>query len=199
MSIPAEKDAAPASLRGGIGRFAPLIIFLAIAGVFFLMLTSGRNAQDIPSALAGKIVPAFSLPPVDGLSRNGAPVPGLSDADLKRRKVTVLNVFASWCGPCRYEHPQIVALAADPRVIVTGINHKDRPEDAKRFLALLGNPYTAVGKDFDRRVSIDFGVTMVPETFIIAGDGRVVFKKIGPISPEDIKSEIEPAIQQALK
>jgi cytochrome c biogenesis protein CcmG, thiol:disulfide interchange protein DsbE len=193
-------DSAPVGKTGGgFGRFVPIALFVVLAAVFYLMLTNGKNAHDLPTALAGKQAPAFALPPVDGLSKDGAPVPGFTNADLKTGKVTIVNVFGSWCGPCRDEHPQIMTLAADPRVTIKGINQKDRPADAARYLGQLGNPYSAIGADSSGRVSIDWGVYGVPETFIVKGDGTVTFKKVGPISVEDIEAVIKPEIEKALK
>jgi cytochrome c biogenesis protein CcmG, thiol:disulfide interchange protein DsbE len=185
--------------RAGLMRFAPIAIFGAIAAVFFIMLTSGRDAQELPSALKGRPAPIFTLPPVEGLTLEGRPVPGFSTADLKKGKVTVVNVFASWCGPCRDEHPQIKALAADRRIAVIGINQKDEPANAIRFLETFGNPYAAVGADSNGRASIDWGVYGVPETFIVRGDGTIAFKKVGPILPEELETLIKPEIEKALK
>ncbi len=185
--------------RGGMLRFLPLAVFIAMAGVFSVMLMSGRNAQDVPTALAGKPAPAFDLPPVENLKTNGAPVPGLATADLKTGKVTVVNVFASWCGPCREEHPQILALSKDARISIVGINQKDKPADAVQFLTALGNPYAAVGADSNGRVSIDWGVYGVPETFILRADGTVAFKKVGPISADDLEKVVKPEIEKALR
>jgi cytochrome c biogenesis protein CcmG, thiol:disulfide interchange protein DsbE len=199
MTETALPEPKPAPSSGGWGRFVPVALFAAMALVFFLMLMSGRNAQDIPSALVGRPVPQFALPPLDGLRKDGGAVSGFSDADLKKGQLTIVNVFASWCGPCRVEHPFIMELAADPRVRVVGINQRDKPEDAKRFLADLGNPYSAIGVDANGRVSIDWGVYGVPETFVVKGDGTIAFKKVGPISAESLKDEILPAIKKALE
>jgi cytochrome c biogenesis protein CcmG, thiol:disulfide interchange protein DsbE len=193
----AGEESPPSS--GGWGRFVPVALFAVMAIVFFLMLISGRNAQDVPSALVGRPAPQFALPALEGLNKDGGPVPGLGTADLKKGQITVVNVFASWCGPCRVEHPFIMELAADPRVRVVGINQRDKPDDAKRFLADLGNPYSAIGVDSNGRASIDWGVYGVPETFIVKGDGMIAFKKVGPISAESLQSEILPAIKKALE
>ena len=111
-------------------------------------------------------------------------MPGLSDADLKGR-VTVVNVWASWCGPCRQEHPLLVELAKDPSIRVVGINQRDDPDNARRFLGALGNPYAAVGTDPKGRASIDWGVYGVPETFIVGPDGTIRHKHIGPLTRGD--------------
>jgi cytochrome c biogenesis protein CcmG, thiol:disulfide interchange protein DsbE len=191
----ASPSAAPA---GNPWRFAPIAVFLGLATVFLILLMSDRNPQDLPSALTGRPAPDFAMPALQGLDRNGAEVPGLSSVDL-RGKVSVVNVFASWCGPCRDEHPQIMALSADPRIQVLGINQKDQPADALKFLGRYGNPYARVGVDRNGRVSIDWGVFGVPETFIVRADGVVAYKKVGPISPEELDAVIRPEIEKALK
>jgi cytochrome c biogenesis protein CcmG, thiol:disulfide interchange protein DsbE len=178
-------------------RFVPLGIFVAIALVFLSMLLADRNPATVPSALIGMPVPTTSLQPLSGLESNGEAVPGFTDADLKRGGVTVVNVFASWCGPCRDEHPQILALSERDDVRVFGINQRDKVDDARRFLGALGNPYDAVGVDADARASIDWGVYGVPETFIVRGDGKIAYKKIGPITAQSLRDEIIPAIAQA--
>lgn len=199
MSVePAKTEPAAQPKQGaGLMRFLPIGIFAAIVVIFFIMLTSGRNAQDLPSVMTGRPAPEFTLPAVEGLAKNGAPVPGFATSDLKSGKVTIVNVFASWCGPCRDEHPQIMALSELPDVTVMGINQKDKPEDAIRFLRNLGNPYARVGADVNGRVSIDWGVYGVPETFILRGDGTIAFKKVGPISPEELETLIKPEIAKA--
>lgn len=169
-------------------RFAvaiPLLVFVAIA--VFLAIGLTRNPREIPSPLIGRPVPAFSLPPVLGRTL------GLSDKDLKG-EVSVVNVFASWCVPCRQEHPLIQRLAKD--VPVHGLNYKDRPEDAARWLEELGDPYTRTGADLDGRVAIDWGVYGVPETFVIDRDGRVAYKQIGPIMPRILDEKLLPLIRR---
>ncbi|WP_445501245.1 DsbE family thiol:disulfide interchange protein [Microvirga sp. G4-2] len=163
----------------------PVVVFVILAGLFFVQLTSGRNPADLPSALLNKPVPTFSLAPLEGLMADGKPVPGFSNEDLKGR-VTIVNVWASWCAPCRQEHPLLVELAKDPSVRLVGINQKDNPDNARRFLGALGNPYAAVGVDPNGRASIDWGVYGVPETFIVGPDGMIRHKHIGPLTPENI-------------
>nr|WP_255726740.1 DsbE family thiol:disulfide interchange protein [Microvirga sp. ACRRW] len=163
----------------------PVIVFVVLAVLFFVQLTSGRNPADLPSALLNKPVPVFSLAPLEGLTADGKPVPGFSNEDLKGR-VTIVNVWASWCAPCRQEHPLLVDLAKDPSVRLVGINQKDNPDNARRFLGALGNPYAAVGVDPKGRASIDWGVYGVPETFIVGPDGTIRHKHIGPLTPENL-------------
>jgi cytochrome c biogenesis protein CcmG/thiol:disulfide interchange protein DsbE len=162
----------------------PGAIFLALAGLFAVQLFSGRNPAELPSVLINKPVPAFSLAPLEGLVADGKPVPGFSSDDLKGG-ITVVNVWASWCGPCRQEHPLLVDLAKDPSIRVVGINQRDNPDNARRFLGSLGNPYSAVGVDPNGRASIDWGVYGVPETFIVGPDGTIRHKHIGPLTPEN--------------
>lgn len=189
------EPSAPPRRRSGLFLALPLIVFVALAGVLLLRLFGGDPSR-IPSALIGKEVPAFSLPPVAGLVRDGAPVPGLSSADLKGR-VTVVNVWASWCGPCRIEHPLLMELARDPAVRLVGINYKDDPENARRFLGGLGNPYAAVGSDREGRAAIDWGVYGVPETFVVGPDGKIALKHVGPLSEDAVEKTLKPAIATA--
>ena len=113
-------------------------------------------------------------------------MPGLSDADLKAGQVTVVNIWASWCAPCRVEHPTLMDLSKDPSIRVVGVNYKDNPENARRFLGQLGNPYAAVGADTAGRAAIDWGVYGVPETFIVGADGTIRHKHIGPLTPQGL-------------
>lgn len=190
-----ETPAAPASRKLIVAL--PLILFVALAAVFFMRLGAG-DPSKLPSAMLGKEVPEFVLPPVEGLlGTDGKPAAGLASADLKGR-VTVVNVWASWCVPCRTEHPQLGELAKDSRIRLVGINYKDEPENARRFLGALGNPYAAVGADPKGRAAIDWGVYGVPETFIIGKDGRIAYKHVGPIYPEHLTGKFGEQINQAL-
>jgi cytochrome c biogenesis protein CcmG/thiol:disulfide interchange protein DsbE len=175
----------------------PLAVFLALAAVFLVRLYGGGDISNVPSALVGKPAPEFSLPPLEGLAANGVPVPGLARADLDGH-VTLVNVFASWCAPCRAEHPLLTELAKDERIRVVAINYKDQPENARRFLGRLGNPFAAIGVDTAGRAAIDWGVYGVPETFIVGKDGTIMLKHIGPLTPAAIRDRINPAIESAL-
>ena len=177
---------------------APLGLFAVIAAVFALALTSG-DPSKLPSALIGKPVPPFELPPIEGLLGESAAVPGLSSKDLGSGEVTVLNVFASWCGPCHEEHPVLMELVRSGAVKLVGLNYKDGAADARRFLGKLGNPYGRIGSDSDGRVALDFGVYGVPETFVIDGKGRITFKHVGPLTAETVRDRLLPAIAMARK
>jgi cytochrome c biogenesis protein CcmG/thiol:disulfide interchange protein DsbE len=175
----------------------PVLVFSAVAALFGVALRKGDPSR-IPSALIGRPAPAMSLPPVEGLAgSDGRPVPGFNTADLGRGKPTVVNFWASWCAPCVEEHPHLVALAKRTGVALLGINHKDDPPNARRFLARYGNPFSAVGADANGRAAIEWGVYGMPETFIVDGAGRVVFKHVGPISAEVLQSRVLPALEQA--
>ncbi len=176
----------------------PLILFAALAALFYGRLFSGDPSR-LPSALIGREAPPLDLPALAGLEAGGQPVPGLTSAELKGR-VTVLNVFASWCVPCRDEHPVLVELAklsGDFRLV--GLNYKDDAENARRFLGRFGNPYAAVGVDATGRTAIDWGVYGVPETFVIGKDGRIAYKYIGPLDAEGAASRLLPEVQKAMQ
>ena len=197
-----ETDSAPSAAPAGSGRmravvFIPLALFLALAGVFLFELWKGGDTSDVPSALIGSPVPEFELPPLENLAANGAPVPGLARADLLGQ-VTLVNIWASWCVPCRAEHPVLTELARDSRFRVVGINYKDSPENARRFLGQLGNPFAAIGADLTGRSAIDWGVYGVPETFLIGADGTILYKVIGPLSPVIVATRLMPEIEKAL-
>ncbi|MEZ5877353.1 MAG: DsbE family thiol:disulfide interchange protein, partial [Tepidamorphaceae bacterium] len=134
----------------------PLVIFLSLAGLFYYRLGAG-DPSKVPSALLGKEAPEFSLAALEGLEGGSGPIPGFSRADLNGA-VSVVNVWASWCVPCREEHPFIEKLSEDTRFKVYGLNYKDKAENARRFLGRYGNPYDAVGVDEKGRVGIDWGV-----------------------------------------
>lgn len=170
--------------------FVPLVVFALLAGLFLLRLFAG-DASRLPSALIGKPVPTFALEPVSGLDR-----PGLKAADLATGQVTLVNVFASWCVPCRQEQSALVLLSQSGQRIV-GIAYKDKPENTRRFLGEDGNPYQAVGADISGRTGIDFGVYGVPETYVVKGDGTIAYKVVGPLTEDNIKSELMPAIARA--
>ncbi len=170
----------------------PLVLFMLLAGVFLLQLVSGRDAATVPSALIGAPAPETPLPPLEGVA-----LPGL-EAGMFEGQVTVVNVWASWCAPCREEHPHLMALGDDPRVTVAGINYKDRPENARRFLGELGNPFDRIGVDGSGRAAIDWGVYGVPETFVVGRDGRIAYKHVGPFSAASFRDRLMPAIEAAL-
>lgn len=176
--------------------FIPLLVFLALAALFVLRLGSGDPSR-IPSALIGHPAPQTNLPPLPGLERDGKPVPGLDSADFNGQ-VTVLNVWASWCVPCRDEAPLLTALATDRRIRLVGINYKDQPDNARRFLGRYGNPFLANGTDGNGRAAIEWGVYGVPETFVVGRDGRIAYKLIGPITPDNLEQNLKPAIERAL-
>src|SRR4051812_10378479 len=165
--------------RRGWLALLPLAAFAALALVFWKGLSG--DPSELPSALIGKTVPDFNLDPVPGLTKDGAAVPGLSAADLKSGKVVLVNVWASWCGPCRVEHPLLMSLATRSDVVLVGIDYKDNPANAVRFLGALGQPYARAGADLTGRVAVDWGVYGVPETFIIDGSGVIRFKWVGPL------------------
>src|SRR4051794_14178353 len=160
----------------------PVIVFTGMAALFLIRLYAG-DPQRVPSALIGRPAPAFALAPLPGLARDGAAVPGLSSDDLTGG-VTIVNVWASWCAPCRQERPLLMELAKDPATRVVGIAYKDDPENARRFLGALGNPFAAGGVDASGRAAIDWGVYGVPETFVVRPDGVIRHKHIGPLTPE---------------
>jgi cytochrome c biogenesis protein CcmG/thiol:disulfide interchange protein DsbE len=176
--------------------FIPLLVFLALAALFVLRLGSGDPSR-IPSALIGHPAPQTNLPPLPGLERDGKPVPGLDSADFNGQ-VTVLNVWASWCVPCRDEAPLLTALATDRRIRLVGVNYKDQPDNARRFLGRYGNPFLANGTDGNGRAAIEWGVYGVPETFVVGRDGRIAYKLIGPITPDNLEQNLKPAIEKAL-
>lgn len=183
--------------RGGrLLLLLPLVVFLALAALFLFRLGAG-DPNRLPSALIGRVAPKTDLPPIDGLTRDGNSVPGLTNA-LFTDKVTVVNVWASWCVPCHDEAPLLMQLAEDKRIRILGINYKDQPDNARRFVGRYGNPFAAVGADQNGRVSIDWGVYGVPETFLIGRDGKIAYKLVGPISPENLVSTLKPQIEKAL-
>jgi cytochrome c biogenesis protein CcmG/thiol:disulfide interchange protein DsbE len=188
MSV--HPDSAPKPRR--IFVLLPLLLFLGLATVFFAQLISGRDISAVPSALIGRPAPQTSLPPLEGTG-----LPGLESSDFAG-KVTLVNVWASWCAPCRQEHPLLYELSQDKRFSIAGLNYKDRPENARRFLGELGNPYKAIGVDDAGRAAINWGVYGVPETFLVGKDGKIAYKHVGPLSAESIAGEVMPQIEKAL-
>ena len=181
-------DIAAPPARRSLLLILPVLVFAVLAGVMFLRLRSGVDPSALPSAMIGKPAPSFDLPAVPGLAKDGAPVPGLSSADLKGG-VTVLNVFASWCAPCQVEHPMLMRLAREPGIRLVGIDYKEpNPAAGQKFLARHGVPFSAVGADAEGRAAIDFGVYGVPETFIIGPDGVIRDKIVGILTPENFSS-----------
>ncbi len=174
----------------------PLIIFLGLVLLFLIRLFAGDPSR-IPSALIGHPAPQTDLPPVTGLDRNGEAVPGLDPANFKGA-VTIVNVWASWCVPCHDEAPLLMRLAGDSRVRVVGINYKDQPENARRFLGRYGNPFVAAGADRSGRAAIEWGVYGVPETFIVGRNARIAYKLVGPITPDNLNVVLKPEIEKAL-
>jgi cytochrome c biogenesis protein CcmG, thiol:disulfide interchange protein DsbE len=173
----------------------PLIAFLALAALFMLRLGAGDPAR-IPSALIGQPVPQTVLPPLDGLKRDGQPVPGLLP-EIFKGEVSLLNIWASWCVPCRDELPLLMQLAGDQRLRVVGMTYKDHPDNARRFLDRFGNPFVVNGVDNNGRAAIEWGVYGVPETFVVGRDGRIAYKLIGPITPTNLEIGVKPAIEKA--
>jgi len=182
-----------------LGRIAvalPLLAMICLAALFWFRLGAGDPSQ-LPSALIGRPVPATDLPPIPGLTRDSQPMPGLNAADFAG-KVTLVNVWASWCVPCHDEAPLLMKLAEDTRFRIAGINYKDQPDNARRFLGRYGNPFAASGADPNGRTAIEWGVYGVPETFVVGRDAKIAFKLVGPITPENLERTLKPAIEKAL-
>ncbi|MFO1032639.1 MAG: DsbE family thiol:disulfide interchange protein [Hyphomicrobiales bacterium] len=176
--------------RRHIWTLIPVAIFILLAALFFKGLFG--NPSELPSVLIGKGVPAFNLPAIANGDR-----PGLADTDLKKGGVSIVNIWASWCAPCRQEHPVLLELAKRTDITLVGINNKDEAENARHFLGAMGNPFAAIGADTDGRVTIDFGGYGVPETFIIDGTGHIRFKHVGPIAPNELTGSFAAEIEKA--
>ena len=174
----------------------PLIVFIALAALFFYRLGTG-DPSHIPSALIGRPVPATDLPALPGLERDGKAVPGLSSTTFQGA-VTLVNVWASWCVPCHDEVPFLEQLSQDKRIQLVGINYKDAPDNARRFLNRYGNPFVATGQDEAGRVSIDWGVYGEPETFLVGRDGKIAYKLVGPITADNLARTLKPEIEKAV-
>lgn len=168
----------------------PVAAIAIMGAIFFALLERDRDPGAVPSPFIGKPVPAFALPSLDGGGQ-------ITEANLKGA-VTVFNVFASWCLPCRVEHPILMRLAREGKVRLVGLNYKDKPEDAKRWLAELGNPFSLIASDAQGRAAIDYGVYGVPETFIVDHRGIIRYKHVGPIHANEFPDKIEPVIARLL-
>ena len=175
----------------------PLLAFAVLAGLFWFRLGSG-DPSKIPSALIGLPAPQTVLPALEGLTANGAPVPGLDPAAFKGR-VSIVNVWASWCVPCHDEAPLLTELGKDKRLQLVGINYKDAADNARRFLGRYGNPFAIVGVDGNGRGAIEWGVYGVPETFVVGRDGAIAYKMVGPVTQENLQSVLKVEIDKALK
>lgn len=178
-------DAGQAAMRAA--RYWPLAIFLALGALLAVGLT--LNPRELPSALIDRPVPKFELPAVKGRTQ------GLAGSDL-RGEVSVVNVFASWCKECRDEHPLWMELAARRAFAIHGLNYRDRPDDAARWLDALGDPYARTGADLDGRIGIEWGVYGVPETFVVDKRGIVRHKIIGPITPRIVEQRLLPLVRR---
>ncbi|MCZ7446827.1 DsbE family thiol:disulfide interchange protein [Agrobacterium rhizogenes] len=193
----ADHDTKPKTT--GRARYAlallPLLLFGGFAFIAGKMLydqdVNGLDISAIPSALIGTKAPALSLPPLEGSN-----LPALTDAAIKG-KLTLINVFASWCIPCRQEHPLLQELSKDSRITVVGINYKDKSDNALRFLGELGNPFAAIGIDPNGKAAIDWGVYGIPESYLVGADGTILYKKVGPFDARSIERDLLPAIAAA--
>jgi cytochrome c biogenesis protein CcmG/thiol:disulfide interchange protein DsbE len=174
----------------------PLAIFAVLATIFAFALRTG-DPSKLPSALIGKTVPAIELQGLEGLTDAGRSIGGFAGTDLAKGEVSVVNFWASWCVPCVQEHPVLVALQERAGVRVFGVNYKDQAAAARRFLGRYGNPYFAVGMDGNGRAAIEWGVYGMPETFVVNGRGEIVYKHVGPITPEALEAKIIPVIRTA--
>ena len=173
------------------GALVPAAVFLVMAGLFLVAVFRGDPSR-VPSALIGRNVPEFSLPPIPDVDR-----PGLATSDFGGGQPVIVNVWASWCVPCRDEYPVLSALKRMTKAPIYGLNYKDSAEGARGFLEELGNPFTRIGADTKGRVSIDWGVYGVPETYIVDGKGHIAYKHVGPLTPEVVDSEILPLLRTA--
>jgi len=171
-------------------RFVPLIIIVALFGLFFFMLSPDRDPSDIANVKLGRPAPAFSIV---SLSEAGA---AITEEALKSGEPTIVNFFASWCIPCRAEHENLVKLAEDHNMRLVGIAYKDTPADSLRFLNELGNPFDVIGSDLMGDVGIEFGITGVPESYLVDGDGRIRYHFRGPIIGRNLEDQVLPEIEK---
>lgn len=194
---PASTEPVTAGTRRSSMLLAPALIFAAIVAMFAFALQKG-DPSKLPSALIGKLAPPLELPPLEGLAgAQGQAAAALTRQALTSGHVSVVNFWASWCGPCVDEHPLLVQLAGTPDIKLYGINYKDQAVNARRFLGRYGNPFTAVGVDGSGRAAIEWGVYGMPETFLVDGQGIIAYKHVGPLTPKTFASQLLPAIEAA--
>ena len=197
MSEPATDGNRPAGKGRILLALVPLLFFGVIAAgaakVLYDQDVNGKDISEIPSALIGTKAPSLDLQPLEGSG-----LPALTDAAI-RGKLTLVNVFASWCVPCREEHPILLGLAKDGRLNIVGINYKDKTDGALRFLDELGTPYRAIGVDPKGSAAIDWGVYGIPESYLVAPDGTILYKRVGPFDEKSLAEGLYPAIEKALK
>jgi cytochrome c biogenesis protein CcmG/thiol:disulfide interchange protein DsbE len=193
----ATTESAPPRTRAKILVLLPLIVFAALAALFFFRLGAG-DPNRLPSALIGKPAPTTDLPPIEGLMVDGKPQPGLVAAEFKGR-ASLVTVWASWCVPCRDEAPILMKLAEDKRFRLVGLNYKDQPENARRFIGRYGNPYAVNGADVSGRAGIEWGVYGVPESFVVDATGKITYKLVGPLTPQTLETVIRPELVKAMK
>ncbi len=169
----------------------PIAAFAVVAAAFLWGLNSDRNPNEIPSVMIDKSVPSFALPPLEGSG-----VPGLDSDGLNSGAASLVNVFASWCLPCRIEHPLLMEMSRSTKIPIFGINYKDKSLAARTWLEELGNPYRRIGADLSGRVAIDWGVYGVPETFVVDREGRIRYRHVGPLDRRQLEEVILPIIER---
>jgi len=195
--VNSDTQSQPSKSRRILVALIPLMVFAGLAAIFMMQLMSGKDTSVLPSALIGKPAPELKLAVLDGALSGGKPVPALTSTAIKG-KLTLVNVWASWCIPCRQEHPIVLGLSRDDRLNVVGINYKDRNDAALGFLGELGNPFKAIGVDPKGAAAIDWGVYGIPESFLVSPDGVILYKHVGPFDDNSVQNELLPAIEKAL-
>ncbi len=178
-------------MRRQLLYLVPVVIFGVIAGNLLWGLISDRDPNAIPSVMIDQPVPEFELGPIEDMVG-----PGLKTADLTNGQVTLVNFFASWCLPCLAEHPVLIEIVERDGVRLVGINYKNEPEEARAWLAELGNPYAQIGADTSGRVGIEWGVYGLPETFVIDKQGRIRYRHVGPLDARALEREIRPRLRK---
>ena len=178
-------------MRRRLLYLVPVVIFGVIAGNLLWGLISDRDPNAIPSVMIDQPVPEFELGPIEGMAG-----PGLRTTDLTDGQVTLVNFFASWCVPCRIEHSLLTELVKHDRARLVGINYKNEPEEARAWLAQLGNPYAAIGADTTGRVGIEWGVYGLPETFVIDKQGRIRYRHVGQLDADALDRTLRPLLRE---